>query len=307
MDAASTPARLPENALSLSSASVHAPQVAAANLAQSCADLRREQVAFDACVRVGAEPAGLLRSRTHGQPALLHVYGDAYAARLVDALRDNYEVLAKAMGDDAFDALARAYIAAHASRTASIRWFGDRLAEFIRARCAAGDAAAPHPAYVDLAAMDWALRAAFDSADAPRLDRQTLATIPSDLWPALRLSAHPSVRIVALSWAVESAWKALRDHDWESNAPEPETPAPQPLEHDLLVWRIGLETRWRSLAALESVLLRSATAGDDFASLCARAATLGLEQEDADDDPALRVAHLLARWVGDGLFTAVAS
>ena len=87
--------------------------------------LREQQLAFAAAVREGAAAHVLLKPRGNGEPALLGIYQHAYRARLVAALRDNHEVLALALGDDAFDAIAQAYIDAHPSRFASIRWFGD--------------------------------------------------------------------------------------------------------------------------------------------------------------------------------------
>jgi hypothetical protein len=93
------------------------------------------------------------------------VYLQAYRARLTAALRDNFPVLQRALGDDAFDLLARAYIDAHPSHFRSIRWFGHRLVEFL----AAAPERLPHPALLDLARMDWAMRTAFDAADAAAL------------------------------------------------------------------------------------------------------------------------------------------
>ena len=64
---------------------------------------------------------GLLSPRGDAQ---FEVYRQAYRARLRSALRDNHEVLFQVMGDEAFDALAEAYIAAHPSTFYSLRWFG---------------------------------------------------------------------------------------------------------------------------------------------------------------------------------------
>ncbi|WP_353094164.1 DNA-binding domain-containing protein, partial [Methylibium sp.] len=75
---------------------------------------------------------GLLRSRAGG--SLLHIYRHAYRARLVAALRENHEGLPRVMGDEAFDALAQAYLSAYPSRHPSIRWFGEYLADFMQAR-----------------------------------------------------------------------------------------------------------------------------------------------------------------------------
>lgn len=246
-----------------------------------------------------------LQPRADGTPALIQVYRHAHAARLRGALRDNFEVLARAMGDEGFDALAGAYLAAHPSTRPSIRWWGDRLAEFM---AQAGDDLVPHPALVDLARMDWALRSAFDAADAPMLQPTDLQALPPEAWPALRLQLHPSVALVPLQWAVEAAWRTLQQHSQaaEERAEEPELPPPQALEHTLLVWRRGLATQWRSLDESEATLLRAVQAGEPFAALGEIAAT-GANVSDDPQAAGARMASALNQWLADGLLAGFAA
>jgi len=229
---------------------------------------------------------GLLRESTLHEP-LLRIYQNAYRARLLAALRDNHGVLPRAMGDEAFDALAEAYLQAHPSRHPSIRWFGHRLAEFM----AANPDRVPHPAFVDLARMEWALRDAFDAADATPMTPTELAALPADGWPQRVLRFHPSVQVLSLDWHVEPAWRALQGEE------EPELAEPDAGEHQLIVWRPALETRWRTVAdAVEAQLLAAAMQGDDFSALCAIAAdALG-------DAPAVPgVVGVIQRWTAEGL------
>jgi hypothetical protein len=228
--------------------------------------------------------------RCEGTPAvsgLLHVYQQAYTARLAAALRDNFGVLPRVLGDDAFEALACAYIDAHPSARPSIRWFGDRLPEFMASR----DDLVPHAALVDLARMEWALRSAFDAADAEPLTANELADVPAGDWPALVFRPLPSVQLLALRWNVGSVWRALQA------APASDLPEPQALEHTLLIWRKGLEARWRTLDASAARLLKCALHGDAFAELCALAAG-----EVGDEQAALHAAGALRGWIADGLF-----
>jgi hypothetical protein len=260
--------------------------------------LRQQQLAFAAAAADGAEAGALLAGDPHGGPPRLGVYRHAYRARLAEALADNFEILARAMGDEAFAALADAYITAHPSTHPSIRWFGHRLAEFMAASIDAGEDLVPHPAFVDLARMDWALRAAFDAADAGALGRETLAGWAPQDFAALRLAAHPSVQQVRLDWAIEAAWRALREHDPDSGT-EPALPAPEEQPHTLLVWRRGLETLWRSVEPAEASLLEGLAAGESFGELCERAAAI----EDDAMDPAQRAAGTLAQWLDEGLIS----
>ncbi|RZJ10300.1 MAG: DUF2063 domain-containing protein [Rubrivivax sp.] len=254
----------------------------------------QQQQQLAAAIRDGAEPAGLLA----GDFALgLEVYRHAYRARLVAALTDNYTVLGRALGDAAFEALGRAYLDARPSRHPSIRWFGHELAAFM---AEAGDDLVPHASLVDFATMDWALRGAFDAAEAPVLEMATLAALGPDDWASLVLHLHPSVQRVALAYAIEPAWRVLREWEPESGTDQPELPEPVPHPHTLLVWRQFGETHWRSLEPLEAALLQAVADQAPFALLCERAAA---ELGDAEAAaPAVIVA--LQRWLSDGLLRA---
>ena len=259
--------------------------------------VQQQQRQLAAAIRDGAEPAGLLAGHfARG----LAVYRHAYRARLVEALVDNFTVLARALGDDAFEALGHAYLAAYPSQHPSIRWFGHALADFM---ATASDDLVPHASLADFARMDWALRSAFDAADALLLAFEALAALSPDDWAGLVLHLHPSVQRVALAHAIEPAWRVLREWEPESGADQPELPEPVPHAHVLLAWRQGLDTRWRSLEPLEAALLDAVAAGQPFAALCEGAAVqLGDPQAAA---PA--VIGLLQRWLADGLLQSRAS
>lgn len=242
-------------------------------------------------IRGEAEPTGLLAGDfTLG----LQAYRHAYRARLVAALADNFTVLARALGDEAFDALGRAYVDARPSRHPSIRWFGHELADFM---AEADDDLVPHASLVDVARMDWALRSAFDAAEAPVLAPADLAALGPDDWAGLVLHLQPSVQRVALAHAVEPAWRVLREWEPESGDEQPELPEPVPHDHVLLAWRQGLQTQWRSLEPLEASLLAGVTGSEPFALLCERAATALGDAEEA----APAVVGALQRWLADGL------
>ncbi|MDR7269841.1 hypothetical protein J2X20_002470 [Pelomonas saccharophila] len=257
----------------------------------------QQQRQLAAAIRDGGDATGLLA----GDHAIgLEVYRHAYRARLVAALTDNYTVLARALGDEAFEALGQAYLAATPSQHPSIRWFGHELAGFM---AAADDDLVPHASLVDFARMDWALRGAFDAAEAPPLDPATLAALSSDDWADLVLQLQPSVQRVTLAHAIEPAWRVLREWEPEFGDVQPELPEPVPHEHTLLAWRQAGETRWRSLEPLEAGLLEGVAAGAPFAWLCERVA----EQLGDPEAAAPAVIGALQRWLADGLLQERAS
>jgi len=236
----------------------------------------------------------LLRALPDREP-LLRIYQHAYISRLIGALRDNFGVLPQVMGDEAFDALALAYVAAHPSRHASIRWYGDQLPLFM----AETESLVPHPALADLARMEWALRSAFDAANADTLAPAGLAAVTADQWPRLTFDTLPSVQLLAMDWAVEPVWRAMQSVDAESGE-EPELPEPVEHPHALLIWRQGLENRWRSIDPMPADLLRAAMAGSNFAELCELAA-LQMGEEQA----AATAVGALQSWLADGLLSGL--
>lgn len=252
-------------------------------------DLLDQQRAFAALLLADEAPATtpLLRA-VKGQPPRIGVYHHAYRARLIEALRSNLPVLHRVLGDDDFAELALTYLAEQPSRQPSIRWFGGGLPAWL----ALHPEALPHPALADLAAMEWALGCSFDAADATPLQFADLAAMPPEQWPDARFAAHPSVHLLALQWAVEPIWQAL------TNDEEAATDEPEALEHRLLIWRQGLETRWRSLQPDEAAVLSACLAGESFAALC----ELAVDTQ-GDNAPAW-VASALRRWVDDGLLVS---
>jgi hypothetical protein len=185
------------------------------------------------------------------------VYRNAYRARLRGALRDNFEVLPLVMGDDAFDALANAYIDSHPSHHYSLRWFGHELCAFM----AANEAMVDHPAMLDLARMECALRHAFDAAPAVLLAPAELAALPAADWADVRLTLHPSVQLLDLQWAVGPIWHALKSGQEELDPPAA-------LDHHLLVWRQGMNTQWKSLSPTETVFVQCLLANRTFGQIC---------------------------------------
>ena len=217
--------------------------------------LQNLQVQFQTALLLDQAPLpGLFKPSGETQFA---VYLHAYRARLRYALRDNYEAVAQIMGDDAFEALANAYIEAHPSTHYSLRWFGHQLSHFM----AAHEALVAHPAMVDLAVMEWALRSAFDGPQAGRLEPVDLAVLAIDDWPQLQFQLHPAVQLLHLQWAVGPVWHALK-------AGQLEVPAPQALEHPMLIWRDGLHTQWKSLSKAEHAFVQGVQAGYSFAQIC---------------------------------------
>ena len=129
------------------------------------------------------------------------VYRNAYWARLVEALGNDLPGLKALMGDEAFDRIARAYVARHPSQHPSIRWAGRHLAQFLATETPYRD----EPWLADMARFDWALAFAFDAADAPAAGLADLVGVPPEFWGSIRLTFHPTLDAFRVATPVDEA------------------------------------------------------------------------------------------------------
>jgi hypothetical protein len=234
----------------------------------------------------------------------LGVYGDAYYLRLAEALQSDFTAVHKILGDVAFAEMTRQYASTHPSEHPSIRWFGNHLAEFI----AATPPYADQPALPDMAQFEWALSLCFDAPDAETLDVDAFATIPAAQWPSLAFEFHPSLQRLDLAWNAPVVWKALNDHDDDSDHADDDgngdVTVPDPVKGEYptgwLIWRGELNPQYRSLEVHEAWMLDAARQGMPFAALCD-----GLTEWIDPQHAAPEAAGQLKRWVVDGLLTSV--
>jgi hypothetical protein len=244
-------------------------------LAKLQRDLQRHVLDGDAAIAEAVIGTAAVPAATR-----LAVYSNAYRARLAEALADNMPHLREFLGEEAFDAVAARYIHAHPSQFASIRWFGDRLAQSLERS---------HPSQpwlAELAHWEWALAASFDASDATAVGVECLASIAPGDWADLQLQFHPSVQYLELATNAQALFKALAE---EQSPPQPAMlERPQPW----LLWRQDLKTQYRSLEPAEAAAIRIMRAGGTFGAMCEALC----EWHDGDEVP-LAAAGMLKRWI----------
>ena len=242
---------------------------------------------------LNGDPA--IADAVNGTPAVpvatrLSVYSNAYRIRLADALGANMPQLRQLLGDEEFGAIARRYVDGYPSQFASIRWFGDRLAQVL------AESHASQPWLAELARWEWALAAAFDAEDCSTVGIECLACVAPDDWVDLELKFHPSVQHLELATNAQALFKALSE--------ELPLPAPAILERPQpwLLWRQNdLRTQYRSLEPAEAAALTVVRAGGTFGALCEALC----EWHEAEEVPLL-AAGMLKRWLVEEMLTAVA-
>ncbi len=220
----------------------------------------------------------------------LDVYATGYRLRLIEVLDADYPALHTLAGDELFNQLGRAYIAAHPSTFPNARWFGVHLPHFL-----ASDAAfASQPVLAEMAAFEWAMSLAFDSKDDPVLDIAALACLPGEAWPTLGFRLHSSLQRLELAWNVSAFWQAMtRKDDLPMLAQSPDAVA-------WIVWRRELTTYFRSMDGDEATALRTIGSDGNFAAMC----EVLCDWHEPEDVPIFAMT-LLKRWIAEGLISGL--
>lgn len=226
-------------------------------------------------------------SRT-SSAVLLGVYRHAYVARLIEMVRTAYPMLARHMGEAAFERVARQYVALFPSRHTNARWYASDVPELL-----AREVFRAAPELREIALLERQLDLAFDAADASVLDLSALAARPPETWGRLVFVPHPSAALLTFRTNAFDIWCALKDEV------APPSPAMLTEPRAFLVWRRDGMPTVRGFDAEEEKLWCEAASGKPFGGLAEMAATF-----DAPDTAAVRVAQYLQGWLSAGLISA---
>ncbi|MBI3838717.1 MAG: putative DNA-binding domain-containing protein [Planctomycetia bacterium] len=158
----------------------------------------------------------LTRSQAMSAVDRLEVYGNAYYARLIECLREEFPVLRQALGEDAFDAFAVGYLQNYPSRTYTLIQLGSKFAQYLAETSPPADDEMPvHwiDFVVDLAQFELAVSEVFDgpgSEGQPLLDVQQLLTLPQSRILDVRLECVDCLRLIRLNCPVHRYYDAVR-------------------------------------------------------------------------------------------------
>ena len=136
----------------------------------------------------------------------VEVYRRGYPARLTEALGETYETCWRVLGDEAFFAAARAYIARAPSRTHNLSDYGADFPEFLESLPVAADA----PYLGDLARYAWTFKELFHAKSHVGLDPVVLA---AKVRPDAVLRFGSAARLLALRHRVYGIFRRDNDDD----------------------------------------------------------------------------------------------
>jgi hypothetical protein len=244
---------------------------------------------------VGDEPVGVADAERVVAPSSrlsglerVAIYHEAYRARLVECLADDYPALQHALGPSSFESLCHAYITEHPSRSSNLNSFGRQLSTFCRAR------SVPLAEFsADLAALEWAMVEVVHEASAERLSEEALADLRPEDWTSARFTPNDIVRVLQFRYPVNAYFQAYNT-DGDPSVPEPAWSATAVFCDGPTVWRMDLGP---AMHALLDALFRGRSLGVALESL-ATSGQLGHEE-------APSVMRWFREWVRHGFFARI--
>jgi hypothetical protein len=213
------------------------------------------------------------------------VYQSNGHALACNALRAAYPVVAQLLGDESFDALARALWHASPPRQGDVTQWGDALPAFVAASAQLAD----EPYLPDVAVLEWALHTSASAADGA-VDPASFALLTEHDPAQLHLCLSPGGVALTSAWPVVSI---LTAHLHQTPRLDQLVPLMQAgVGEDAVVWRHGLRAQVRVAQAGEA----------EFVAALLNGKTLG---HALDLAPTLDVSAWLPMAVQTGLLLAV--
>lgn len=238
-------------------------------------------------------------TRSKALPAAerLEVYSNAYYARLLECLREEFPALVHALGADLFDEFAVGYLQRYPSRSYTLARLAEHFPRYLaETRPEEGDSSWTD-FLIDLATLELAINEVFDGPgtepDAP-LTPDQLAGLPVESWADARLEPAPCLRLLTLRFPLHRYYKAVR----RGEAPAP----PDGATTHLALSRRDYVVQQHELTAEEFAVLGGLVSGLTVGEAIVR------PYEDAEsfpDDLGERLRVWFERWSAEGFFRAI--
>jgi Putative DNA-binding domain len=150
-----------------------------------------------------AVPAGLVGPDGEPSAKRFAVYRNNVVVSLIEALQAGFPAVCRIVGEEFFQAMARAYIVAEPPASPILLDYGAGFANFI----AEFEPAASLPYLPDVARIERAWSEAYHARDAAPLAAEVLADIASDRVANACFTVHPSLRVVASRFPALTIWR----------------------------------------------------------------------------------------------------
>ena len=182
------------------------------------------------------------------------IYANAYYARLLECLSEEYAALVTAMGTAAFGAFSMQYLQKYPPASYTLGELGARFPRFLQESRPEPESNAGTPEWTDflieLATLERVYSEVFDGPGIEKqelLTAETLNTIPPELWPELSLQMAPCFRLMKFQFPVQ---------EYISSTKRGESPAiPDPTNTYLAITRRNYIVRRAAISEAEFFLL----------------------------------------------------
>jgi hypothetical protein len=146
------------------------------------------------------------------------VYRNNSLVTLIDALQERFPVTCRLVGEEFFRAMARSYVSGNRPRSPLLMNYGDDFARFVEGFAPANGV----PYLSDIARLEVAWSQSYHAAEASSLQVRALADERPDALLEMRLTLHPSTRVLRSAYPIADIWSAhqavgavMRPTRWE--------------------------------------------------------------------------------------------
>lgn len=148
-------------------------------------------------------PPGLVGPDGRPCPKRFAVYRNNVMVGLIEALKANFPAVSRIVGDEFFNAMARAFVMSAPAASPILFDFGVGFPDFV----AEFEPAAPLPYLSDVARIERAWSEAFHAPEATALTHEAFADISDDRIADVCFAVHPSLRVVRSHWPALTIWR----------------------------------------------------------------------------------------------------
>jgi hypothetical protein len=148
-------------------------------------------------------PDGIVGPDGCSSPKRFSVYRNNVVVGLTEVLKDAFPAVRRLVGSDFFAAMAGAFVRADPPHSPVLLEYGQTFPTFIGGFAPAASV----PYLADVARIEWAWKEAYHAPDACALNVSDFQAIPVDVLPSIRLSLHPSLRVVRSLMPALTIWR----------------------------------------------------------------------------------------------------
>jgi hypothetical protein len=216
----------------------------------------------------------------------IDIYKKGYSLRLLEILQKDFPILYQKAGEELFNKFGYDYIKTYPSNHFNICIFSRHFSQFLIAE-------KHEPFLAEMAAFEWALSRALDTADAPHIGLPDLSNVLPESWPYVQFCFHSSVALYEFHFnSPQIVYAMMLEND---SIPEP---AKEQSPRGWVIWRFELQPYFESLSKEQAWMVNAILQKKTFGEICQ-----GLCEWLPEEEVAMYAAGSLKNWLEKGMFS----